>query len=59
VEMGEVVGSVEAKERTDRWVLVWRLEKGSLVLRRETVGLWSKDEGRYVGYGLEGDVLGG
>jgi len=40
-------------------VLVWQLEEGSLVLRRETVGLWPKDEGRYVGYGLEGGVLGG
>ena len=38
---------------------MWQLEEGSLVLRRETVGLWPKDEGRYVSYGLEGGVLGG
>jgi len=33
-EMVEVAGGVEAEERTYRWVSVWRMEEGSLVLRR-------------------------
>jgi len=33
-EMVEVAGGVEVEEMIDRWVSVWRMEEGNLVLRR-------------------------